>query len=332
MSIPKYFELDGKRFSEAEVEPALLTLNDDELLRRNFERDRVWELRNWLLEQSSDTKLLFVLHANWDRFESIIFELLEDPNLDRAIAARIFWASGTFNTEYESKGSASSVVIRNLERGYYQTSELELNRCDLISNVHSYLKHVAPHLGPTSKKLPRQLCGPFTGRSAVASPPIDQSTEESLVDIFDSGSMFPFTYAQHCSETFEFWAEKTGFLKVITELRLNQFSDADDITYLEHIYGGCAAFRLASAKAHEPYLQEFEKRWKPFNTAVKNGWKPKEFWDPDFKPPPFWLTIDRGELRARVRTFLKGAVGLSLLTVLTVGLAFVARRIFKGQW
>jgi hypothetical protein len=332
MAIQKYFIIGGKRHSETEVDRELLELSDDELFARNIERDKVWELRDWLLVQSNSTKLLFILHVNWDSFEPIVMELLEDPGLDRAIAARIFWGSNTFNTGHDWLDSASSIVIRNLKRGYYGTSELELSRCDLINNVHNYIEHTVPDLGPRSKKLPRELCGPFIGKLAVATQPINQTTKESLKDIFDSDSPFPLSYAKHCDEKFEFWAEKTGFLKPVSDLRLDELAEVDDTTYLEHIFGNHAAYLIAKDKVLELARQEFEKSWKPFNTAVKNGWKPKSFSDENFKPPPFWLTIDRDELRANVKSFVKMMGWCLVAAVMAVGLGLIARKIFKGEW
>jgi hypothetical protein len=142
---------------------------------RNFSDD--WWA--WVRTQPQDAMLLWLRTSNWDNVSELWFEeLIDNPGTDLSVIAVIFWGTSGWITE---PGYLPDKIIKNLEKGYYQQSELWLDRNQFIDKALVFAKHLRE---ADSKNFlypfPCQLLGPFGGRKASAPSDYGKQVEEQI--------------------------------------------------------------------------------------------------------------------------------------------------------
>lgn len=315
MPIPKLYRFkDGTVRSEAEAGSAIRSMSEDDLIANGIERDRTLELERWLSAQSMDTKLLFVLDVNWDAHDEIVMRMLGDANLDRSIAAWVFWHIGMREWPHLEKGETgvASLILTNWERGFYKSSALELGRCEILEPVQDYLALLKSGAKVPPIKIPRALTHPFDGRPAVVSPPIDRKTREALQDCFAGNSLFEFLMTERKKNNFLYWAERNGFLPELNSQASPNPGTLATADYLESVFGDNETY--ASAK----------------NAARQKASRPH----PAGLDPKLLQSLS-GQSKAGSGSFAwrnRYAIGILLGSAILILSALIAHRLRTGQW
>lgn len=315
MTIPKLFYFpDGTIRSEIEVGPEIAGMSEDMQLAKGIERAKTEELERWLSNQSMDTKLLFVMNVNWDVHDGIVTRMLDDPNLDRSIAAWVFWNNGMRELPYleSGNGGTAAKILDNHARGFYKSSELEMSRCEILEPVQEYIALLKSGRTFPPVSIPEALVYPFEGRSPVATPPIDQKTREELEDIFNGDSLFELSVAERREDRFQYWAERKGFLPTISRQDLAKLETPVGIDYLESVFGDNEAYAAARKAA--------------LNTAVRKHQAKSDVDKSRKNANGLEAFSDRPKINLRgLLWFLAGSIALILL-------GFIGHRLRTGQW
>lgn len=215
--------------------------------------DDMWA---WLQLQAMDAWLLFVRTANLDASSGIVDAMLDDARCDRAIVAWAFWdQAGYFADKPEelARDSRVATILRNIERGFYRSSELELDRYELVHGAQDYLSALEKCGGKASFRLPRELCGPFEGRMARIPASYDAETEAGLAELFRMlDGYLPRSEAEYRDAQERggnFWIRTVFALPKPPKNPLVTLSQLDDAQYVEAIFGSATAYRQVRKKA-----------------------------------------------------------------------------------
>ena len=315
MPIPKlYYFPDGTIRNEVDAGADVAGMSEDMQLAKGIERARTMELEQWLSNQSMDTKLLFVMNVNWDVHDGIVIKMLDDPKLDRSIAAWVFWNNGMRELPYLEPGTGGTAarILDNLARGFYESSELEMSRCEILEPVQEYIALIKSGAECPPVSIPAALVYPFEGRAPVATPPIDQKTREELEDIFNGDSLFEFSVAERKEGRFHYWAERKGFLPAIGQKDLAKFETSVGIDYLEAVFGNNAAYAAARKTALNQGVRKYQAKTDADRLRKSaNGLESV----PERPKINLWALI----------WFIAGSVALILL-------GFFGHRLRTGQW
>lgn len=227
------------------------------------DRAYVDDFWSWLKEQPQDAWLLWARTANWDNAEPIFSAMLDDSACDLALVSWLFWtADPSFLVDNPGRYSAEDLVgkiVSNLERGHYVARGLFYDRYEVAIHAQEYVGALRRR-GAAPFRLPRVLCGPFTGRRAALPAAYDTQTEQDLEEIFDlMDGALPRSEDEH-------WRRQTegGNLWIRDRLKLPNapsdpvaaFSTLDDAAYVEAIFGQHADYRAARTPQ--------KKKWWPF--------------------------------------------------------------------
>ncbi len=133
----------------------------------------------WVKTQPQDAMLLWLRSSNWDNVSELhSMELIDNPDTELAIIAVIFWGTLGWITE---PSYLAGKIIGNLEKGYYQKSELWLDRNQFIDQALLFAK-LLREAGTKNfaYPFPRKLIGPFGNRKASVSSDYGKQVEEQI--------------------------------------------------------------------------------------------------------------------------------------------------------
>jgi Domain of unknown function (DUF4274) len=221
-----------------------VTYNDDNEDDRNFEDD-LW---SWLKDQPQDVWLLLVRCINQGQTDRLLYNMVNHPACDLAIAYYLFWTSGpafyVANPANYHEGQLIHTIVKNCERGFYKAAELFCNPLEVAPAVQSYSKAVqALGVENPNFKVPDILIGPINGRKAAV--PATWS-KELWLEIDDVVSNFDCTLPK--SED-EYWQGQIAGGNVrLAQTLANQgnmnFATRDNSVFdkLQTIYGTATAY------------------------------------------------------------------------------------------
>jgi hypothetical protein len=143
------------------------SLHDNNELDRNFEGD-LWL---WLKDQPQDVWLLLVRVLNWDQADKLFVRMLKHPHCDLSVVYFLFWSSDPSyyvrDPEQFHSNDVLRLTIKNLDRGFYTSSQLFCDPVNVIGAVHSYIKELkSGGSGSVPFSVPQALIGPINGRKA----------------------------------------------------------------------------------------------------------------------------------------------------------------------
>jgi len=284
-----------------------------------YDDDGQWdysaELEAYVLSSSQDARLLW--SRTHSRSSEFIDKLIEDRDTDLATIASIFWnlQPGFYvanPVDYFERTEVGK-ILENIKNGFYQNSNLNIDRYEIAHGVHAYIKAVREHEGDPAFELPRRLMGPFKGRTPQIEPIADEGVRLRLEEIRrETGLYLPLSDA-------EWWKSQKegGNLWLADHLKLPNISENDDddlqeidhLSYLEKLFG-----------TEEQYVDA--RKW--------------AFAASDYLGKPRDKKTRRLELIYYVKDtlqFWKRAVPwLLLFFVVSMAIAIIARRINFGVW
>lgn len=227
--------------------------------------DRAWidDFWSWLKQQPQDAWLLWARTANWDNAGAIFAAMVEDPACDLALVSWLFWAADPgFLVEHPERYRADDLVgriVANVERDFYRSRGLFCDRYEVVISAQDYVGALRRQ-GAAPFRLPRVLCGPFSGRRAALPAAYDAQTEQDLEEIFRylNGGL-PRSEDEHWRRQAEggnLWIRDRLKLPSVRADPLDAFAGLDDPSYVEAIFGPHANYVAARAPR--------KKRWWPF--------------------------------------------------------------------
>ena len=228
------------------------TYQNDNPEDRRYEFD-FW---SWLKEQPQDAWLLWARQANWDNADTIFDLMVDRSDCDLALVSWIFWGCdpGFYVSQSQAFRESSLIakIVRNCESGLYRSSSLYCNRYDVAINAHEYLKALREvGEGRAPFRLPRTLCGPFTGRRASIPERYDPQTEQDLEEIFRNmdGGLPRSEDAYWSSEERggNLWIKDILTLPSVSGYPVTLYRDLDDAAFIEAIFGNQAQYAAARA-------------------------------------------------------------------------------------
>ncbi|MEZ5986643.1 MAG: DUF4274 domain-containing protein [Hyphomonas sp.] len=224
-------------------------------------------IAEWLSSQPQDVWLMFVKCMNYDFMTEVVKSvMLDNPDCDLAIVAWFFWnldpAYGVESREDWTSGSdLIRLILGNLDRGYYQTSELGFNRLEVIFEVQSLAtaletrakKGLAPITG-----FPRRLLGPFPGRTPDGShvPAEQLSRFNAVIEKFCGGLLEPSNRAWQEAFESNHWIRHYLRLPSVAAASDPALYGMDLSEHIAAIYGSRTAFDKARRQLANdlPYL------------------------------------------------------------------------------
>lgn len=158
-------------------------------------------LAGWLKAQPQDVWLMFVKTMNHDYTKPVVKSvMLENPDCDIAIVARLFWdlAPSYWATAHEDWAEGSDLIrliLDNLVRGYYQTSELGFSRLETLFEAQALAQALVARAEkgwPPLPDFPRVLLGPFPGRCPEVThvPEAELKQVNKLIDWIGGGTLY----------------------------------------------------------------------------------------------------------------------------------------------
>ncbi|WP_375209955.1 DUF4274 domain-containing protein [Hyphomonas jannaschiana] len=237
------------------------------------EEARLDALASWLKTQPQDVWLMFVKQMNHDFTTSVVKSvMLDNQDCDFAIVARFFWEldPGYWVESREDWTDGSDLIqliLSNLDKGYYQASELGFSRVEIVMEVQAF----ALALETRTKKgfaplsdLPRRLVGPFPGRLPDMSglPAKELAEVNALLAQLGGGEMHPSNRAWQEAFESNHWIRhylKLPAIETATDPALRDTSLSDHISA---VYASPAAFNKARKRlaADLPYLGRRSRR------------------------------------------------------------------------
>lgn len=237
------------------------------------EEARLDALASWLKTQPQDVWLMFVKQMNHDFTTSVVKSvMLDNPDCDFAIVARFFWEldPGYWVESREDWTDGSDLIqliLSNLDKGYYQASELGFSRVEIVMEVQAF----ALALETRTKKgfaplsdFPRRLVGPFPGRLPDMSglPAKELAEVNALLAQLGGGEMHPSNRAWQEAFESNHWIRhylKLPAIETATDPALRDTSLSDHISA---VYASPAAFNKARKRlaADLPYLGRRSRR------------------------------------------------------------------------
>lgn len=134
-------------------------------------------LTSWLKDKDPDVWFVITDYINWDNRRSVIKWIVQQPQCDKANAAKIFWAADPgFIAQKMASGEGvaawalddwapGEIVLKNWRRGFYQRAELAWPDESGSASVSHYRRSVAGTPGADKAlDIPPDLFGPFPGR------------------------------------------------------------------------------------------------------------------------------------------------------------------------
>lgn len=230
-------------------------------------------LASWLKTQPQDVWLMFVKQMNHDFTTSVVKSvMLDNPECDLAIVARYFWEldPGYWVQSREDWTAGSDLIqliLSNLDKGYYQTSELGFSRIEIVLEVQAFavaLETRAKEGFAPLSEFPRKLVGPFLGRLPdMSGVPANELAEvNALLGLLGGGEMH--TSNRAWQEAFEsnHWIRhylKLPPIEIATDPALQAKSLSDHIAA---VYSTPTAFQKARKRlsADLPYLGRRRRR------------------------------------------------------------------------
>ncbi len=256
--------------------PILFEPTDD-----GFEPERAYgrELEAWLRSQSQDAWLLFVKCMNHDSMDDRVTFMIDDPDCDIAIIARIFWdLDPAWHTAHPGQQPNAAAPLHrisaNIARGYYQRRELKLHRLELLVAVQAYLatlRSIGQEQARAAMPVPRVLLGPFPGRE----PKIvtgNAATEAHLDELFVAlaGSPLLRTHAEW-AEVYEsnYWIRHYLELPEVNPSTIAPSTEPAGIAHIEALYGDSAAY----GEARKQLARDMPYLGKPEPTSFFSRWR-----------------------------------------------------------
>jgi len=217
---------------------------------------RLDALANWLKAQPQDVWLMFVKQMNHDFTTPVVKSvMLDNPDCDFAIIARFFWELDPgYGIETREDWAAGSelieLILSNLDRGYYQTSELGFNRLEIVFEIQAFARtletRVNNDLTPLSE-FPRRLVGPFPGRLPdMSGVPADELVQvNALLGQLGGGEMHASNRAWQEAFESNHWIRHYLQLPAIETATDPALQDKSLSDHIAAVYASPAAFEKA---------------------------------------------------------------------------------------
>jgi hypothetical protein len=252
------------------------------------ERDYNAEFKRWIFSQNTETLLCFADRIPYDRFETLLFEIVDHPKCDIAVAAMLFWkeVNCCFRNPERLKGTLTENILRNFQAGKYRKSDFTLDRKIIADKVFSYaelLQKTEPSQQPFV--VPRELIGPFEGRQAIFEWPEPELAKE-LAELFRECSITPPereapTLPEGQPEFVNIW--HYHILPELDDTKLAAIPIQDDLGYIKAVYGSVKEFAAAGAMLEDDMLY-LGKKMLPFGRKIKSELRKARMSHVEFSP------------------------------------------------
>ncbi|MEO1143539.1 MAG: DUF4274 domain-containing protein, partial [Pseudomonadota bacterium] len=210
-------------------------------------------MTGWLKQQPQDSWLIFASSCNFDFADNVLKWMVDQPECDRSVAARILWwlSPSYYHVSGNLKFGGEFVVkiIENYHAGFYRKNELFLDPYELLPEIQCY----ASDLSKLSEDklmftIPDELFGPFNGRDAVIPSTVDVQGNEELRKMFN---LFDTVMYQTANETSENRFQSEQKFKEVYQLP--NFSDEPrEVGYIERLYGSLEDYNAAREVMYGP--------------------------------------------------------------------------------
>jgi hypothetical protein len=207
-------------------------------------RDHLRELKTWLPSQPQDAWFMVVKN---DTSDAIYDFMIDDPQCDIAIIARIFWkcAPSYYVANPDDpygNGATFRRILARIESGCYRRREFALNRFELIDEVQHYAGAVRDRRTagqPLPFKLSRALLGPFPGRNPRMVRG-NEATERHLDEIaYGLGNSFFYRSNDEWRDAFQgnYGLRHYLTLPKLDTLNLASLDGVDELAHIAALYG-----------------------------------------------------------------------------------------------